>query len=51
MTEGLVTLEHVRDENNPADFLTKWMSAKKFKLSLAYASNSCNAVKSSQKKA
>ena len=46
--EGLVSLEHVKDENNPADFLTKWMSAKKFKLSLAYASNSHNVVKPSQ---
>ena len=43
--EGLVSLEHVKDENNPADFLTKWLGAKKFKLSLAYATNSRNAVK------
>ena len=43
--EGSVTLEHVRDENHPADFLTKWLPAKKFKLSMAYATNSNNAVK------
>ena len=49
VTEGLVSLEHVRDEDNPADFLTKWLNAKKFKLSLAYASNSHNAIKLSQK--
>ena len=40
-----MTLEHVRDENHPADFLTKWLPAKKFKLSMAYATNSNNAVK------
>ena len=45
----LVTLEHVKDVNNPADFLTKWLGAKKFKQSLAYATNSRNAVKVPQK--
>ena len=45
VTEGLVSLEHVKDVDNPADFLTKWLPAKKFKLSLAYATNSANAVK------
>ena len=45
VTQGLVTLEHVRDEDNPADFLTKWLGAKKFKISLDYATNSKHAVK------
>ena len=40
-----MSLEHVKDVDNPADFLTKWLLAKKFKLSLAYATNSVNAVK------
>ena len=43
--EGQVSLEHVKDVDNPADFLTKWLPAKKFKLSMAYATNSVNAVK------
>ena len=46
--EGSITLEHVKDEDNPADFLTKWLGAKKFKLSVAYATNSANAVKDHQ---
>ena len=46
--EGAITLEHVKDEDNPADFLTKWLNAKKFKLSVAYATNSANAVKGHQ---
>ena len=43
--DGLVSLEHVKDEDNPADFLTKWLPAKKFKTSLHYASNASMAIK------
>ena len=35
-----ITIGHVKDAQNPADFLTKWVSADKFKTSLAYATNS-----------
>jgi hypothetical protein len=34
---GEITVCHVKDEENPADFLTKWVPAKKLKMSLAYA--------------
>ena len=34
-----VTVGHVSDKENPADFLTKWVSADKFKNSVAYATN------------
>ena len=45
VAEGSVTLEHVKDVDNPADYLTKWLSAKKFKLSVEYATNARNVVK------
>ena len=48
VSEGLVTLEHVKDVDNPADFMTKWLGAKKFKLSLSYATNSSHMVKAPQ---
>ncbi|KAL1496336.1 hypothetical protein AB1Y20_016292 [Prymnesium parvum] len=35
---GEVRVVHVRDEANPADFLTKWVSAKKLRASVAYVS-------------
>ena len=31
---------HVKDPENPADFLTKWVNADKFKRSVAYTTNS-----------
>jgi hypothetical protein len=34
----------VTDEENPADFLTKWLAAKKFEMSIEYATNSKRAV-------
>ena len=43
--KGEVTIEHVRDEDNPSDFLTKWLPAKKFKLSMEYATNARNATR------
>ncbi|KAL1518486.1 hypothetical protein AB1Y20_002777 [Prymnesium parvum] len=33
---GEVRVVHVRDEANPADFLTKWVPAKKLRTSIAY---------------
>ena len=36
---GLVRVGHVPDKENPADFLTKWVSAAKFKMSIAYVAN------------
>ena len=35
-----IAVKHVKDSQNPADFLTKWVSADKFQTSLAYATNS-----------
>ena len=43
--KGAVSLEHVKDADNPADYLTKWLGAKKFKLSVDYAANSKCVVK------
>ena len=37
-------MRHVDDGNNPADFLTKWLERQKLDESVAYASNSANAV-------
>ena len=36
---GMVKLVHVGDAEMPADFLTKWVSAKKLELSLDYVTN------------
>ena len=36
---GEVKIVHVPDKFNAADFLTKWVSAKKLKESVAYTSN------------
>ena len=41
---GRVRLVHVRDADMPADFLTKWLPAKKLEASLERATNSRNAV-------
>ena len=41
---GSVILGHVPDEQMPADFLTKWINARKLARSLAYATNSNSAV-------
>ena len=42
--QGHVVVRHVRDVDNPADFLTKWLSEPKFKASLEYAINASEAV-------
>jgi hypothetical protein len=42
--EGVVDLIHVPDPENPADFLTKFVSAKKLEASLVFLTNSNNSV-------
>ena len=37
--------KHVKDENNPADYLTKWVPPKKFRASINYIFNLENALK------
>ena len=37
--QGTVKVEFIRDANNAADFLTKWVPAAKLKASIAYTSN------------
>ncbi len=37
--QGVVKVEFIRDANNAADFLTKWVPAAKLKASIAYTSN------------
>ena len=39
MRRDEIAVGHVRDAENPADFLTKWTNADKFKRSLNYATN------------
>ena len=41
-------MRHVPDTENPADFLTKWVSHAKFEASNAYATNGVNAVDASE---
>jgi hypothetical protein len=40
----VVVLYHIPDEDNPADFLTKWLHRKKLELSVVYSTNQSNAV-------
>ena len=37
-------MRHVADQENPADFLTKWLSVEKAEASIEFATNSKNAV-------
>ena len=39
VAEGAVTMVKIDDENMPADFLTKWVSQKKLRKSVDYATN------------
>jgi len=39
LERGFVRLVHVPDEENPADFLTKWLPARKLRASVRYATN------------
>jgi len=43
--DGNVVMQHVTDAENPADFLPKWVGAKKLKRSLAFATGSMRLVK------
>ena len=45
---GDVTIGHVADPENPADFMTKWVPAKKAETSIDYATNRRNAVRREQ---
>ena len=49
IAEGYCVLRHVEDAENPADFLTKWVSAKKLIESLEYVTNSKEAVEATSK--
>ena len=49
IAEGYCVLRHVEDAENPADFLTKWVSAKKLIESLEYVTNSKEAVAATSK--
>ena len=40
MRDHELSLGHVKDTENPADFLTKWIGADKFHKSVRYATNS-----------
>ena len=44
IADGEATLRHVRDEHNPADFLTKWIGMRKLEKSIAFAENTRAAV-------
>ena len=42
--KGEFLFKHVKDENNPADFLTKWVSPKKYRASVRYIFNTDAAI-------
>ena len=42
--KGEFLFKHVKDENNPADFLTKWVNPKKFRASIRYIFNTDAAI-------
>ena len=42
---GTVDIGHVRDEENPSDFMTEWLPKAKFEESYIYATNSRNTVR------
>ena len=39
IADGQIIMRHVGDEDNPADFLTKWVSLDKLEASLEYVTN------------
>ena len=45
LAQGEVEVGHVPDEENPSDFLTKWVKKDKIGASLQYLCNTRNAVK------
>ena len=44
VTAGECKIGHVRDEENPSDFMTKYVKKEKFEKSLEYATNTLNRV-------
>ena len=44
VTAGECKIGHVRDEENPSDFMTKYVKKDKFEKSLEYATNTLNRV-------
>ena len=42
--KGAIKLRHIPDKENPSDFMTKWVSADKFKKSLEFATHASTAV-------
>ena len=42
--DGEITLVHVKDVENPSDFLTKWVSQLKYNASIAYVTGCLNRV-------
>ncbi len=42
-------MRHIDDEENPADFLTKWVKEAKLKESIEYVTNAANAVEETPK--
>jgi hypothetical protein len=42
--DGHVSMGHIPDEENPSDFLTKYLHAKKFAASIEYCTNARNVV-------
>ena len=42
---GTVDIGHVRDEENPADFMTKYVPKAKYEASYKYATNAHNSVR------
>ena len=45
VSAGKLKLVHIGDAEMPADFLTKWVPAKKLERSIAYVTNSVNRLK------
>ena len=43
-TEGILYVRYVESKENPADFLTKWLSKEQYNKSIEYATNSKEAV-------
>ena len=48
--EGILAVVHVRDENMPADFLTKWVAARKLNKSLTYATGGAAKLTAKERK-
>ena len=42
--DEIIRMRKLTDNNNPSDFLTKWVSLKKLNASVRYATNAGNVV-------